>query len=129
LKAIVNGEEILIEGKDPVVEKSESGKLHISWPLKSIDGNLVLDINEQGITMQMEKGNTLKWFLDLTASSGAELPFEIVDSGRVDCRFKEMEYSVSAAKGTFSQPGEGIIFRITPENNSIILDFSRNISR
>jgi len=129
LKAIVNGEEIFIEGKDPVVEKSVPGKLHISWPLKSIDGNFVLDIDEQGITMQMEKGNTVKWFLDLTASSSAELPFEIVDPGRVDCRFKEMEYSVSAAKGTFSQPGEGVIFRITPENNSIILDFSRNINR
>lgn len=124
-KAVVNGNEISIEGKDPTITDSIPGKLHISWPLKSFDGTLVIDIDERQIEMKMEGKDSNNWFLDLTTADNANLPFEKITSYRIDCQFKEMNYSITATKGYFSEPGDEIIFRITPKKNTLILNLSQ----
>lgn len=129
LKAMVDGKEILLAGNDPVVEENSAGKLLISWPLQSVKANLIFEIDECGMTMKMEGKVPVDWFLDLTVDSQAKLPFEKIGKNQIDARFKEMDYSVTAEKGTFSQPGEGIVFRITPEDDLISLNFSGNINR
>ena len=34
-----------------------------------------------------------------------------------------MKYAITAKQGSFSNPGNGIVFRITPKNNTLILNF------
>lgn len=124
LKAVVDGNEILLSGSDPVIEESSDGKLLITWPLQTIKATMVFEIDEHGITMRMKEKASVKWFLDMTTGSQAELPFERIEKNRIDGRFKETGYSVIAVKGSFSQPGKEIIFRITPDNQRITIRFS-----
>lgn len=123
-KAIQNGKEILIEGENPTIISSVPGKLHVSWPLKSFDATLVIDIDEQQIEMKMEGSNSIDWFLDLTTAASATLPFETISSDRIDCKFGEMNYFISAQKGAFSKPNDGLAFRITPAANALQLNFA-----
>jgi len=129
LKAIADGKEILIEGKDPVVDDSEPGRLKISWPLQSFAGTLLFNIDEQKMEIKLECKNQVNWFFDLGTADNAASHLGTITPQKVDCQFKGISYSAEAVQGTFSQPGEGILFRITPEKNSIVLDFSRNLNR
>jgi hypothetical protein len=120
-KAILNGKETLIEGKDPTITDSISGNLHISWPLKSFGGTLVMDIDEQQIKMKFEGEKSIDWFLDMTTADHIKLPFKKIGDKRIDCEFDVMKYVIKAEKGSFSVPGNGIIFRMKPEKNTLIL--------
>ena len=123
-KTVVNGKEVLMEGGDPVVNDSVKGKLHISWPLKSMPGTLVIELNEKEITMKIEGGKSNNWFLDLTTAGSAKLPFTKIIPSHVDCEFYGMKYAVKAARGSFSKPVDRTVFRITPRDNSVVLNFA-----
>ncbi len=127
-KAVLDGKESLLEGGDPKVTNPAPGKLQITWPLKSIKGNLTMDIDEQQIAMKIEGNNSLNWFLDLTTSEKATLPFQKLIPSRIDCQFERMNYSITATKGFFSKPGNGAVFRITPEKNILILNLAEKNS-
>jgi len=129
LKAIVDGKGILVVGEDPVINDRVSGKLHISWKLKSIPGTFVIDIDEQKMEIKLESKSAVNWFLDLGTADNAASHFGTITPQKIDCQFKGMNYFVTTLKGTFSQPGEGIIFRISPVKNALMLDFSRTIHR
>jgi len=124
-KAVINGKETLIEGKDPTITDSIAGKLHISWPLKSFEGTLVMDIEEQQIKMKFEGEKSIDWFLDMTTADNMKLPFKNIGTNRIDCEFDVMKYAITAEKGSFSVPGDGIIFRMKPEKNTLILRLSK----
>ena len=123
-KTVVNGKEVLMEGGDPVVNDSVKGKLHISWPLKSMPGTLVIELNEKQITMKIEGGKSNNWFLDFTTAGSAKLPFTKIIPSHVDCEFYGMKYAVKAARGSFSKPVDRTVFRITPRDNSVVLNFA-----
>jgi hypothetical protein len=122
LKARIDGKEILLQGGDPVITSPSPGLLHITWPLTSCPGTLVVDLFEESlIVMNMEGADSLKWFLDLTAKDNASLPFTKIASDRVDCKFKGLNYSLIAEQGSFSKTDNDIVFRITPKANTVIL--------
>ncbi len=124
LRAIINGSEVLAEGGTPVITSTTPGILHISWPLKSFEGTLVMDLDEKQIKMKMEGAGSETWFLDLTTDAGAVLPFKQIGSSRIDCGFEGMNYDVTASKGSFSKPSDRVVFRITPQKNTIILNLT-----
>jgi hypothetical protein len=43
---------------------------------------------------------------------------------RIDCQFEGMNYSITATKGSFSKPSKGVVFRIIPEKNTLILNLA-----
>jgi hypothetical protein len=122
---MVDGKEISIEGKDPTIKDLIPGKLNISWPLKSFADTLVIDIDERQIDMKMKGRDAINWFLDLTTADNADLPFKRISPYRIDCQFKGMNYFITATKGSFSKPGDGIVFRITPNKNMLTLNLSQ----
>jgi hypothetical protein len=124
-KALVNGKEINLEGDTPVVRQSAKGKLHIEWPLKSFDAKMIIEMDEKNLVIKTEGKDQVPWFLDLTTGSNAELPFTKIGHDRVDSRFKEINYPVSALNGSFSEPGKGVIFRLAPDKNILGLDFTK----
>jgi len=123
-KTVVNGKEVLLKGGDPTVTSPIPGTLHISWPVASFAGTLVMDMDEQQITMKMTGKNANNWFLDMTTADSVKLPFIKITPNQIDCRFEEMNYSIAAKTGQFSQPGDSVVFRITPANNNMLLDLS-----
>jgi hypothetical protein len=124
LKGVIDGKEVLIEGGDPVVNDAVPGKLQISWPLKTIKGTLVINLDERKMQMKLEGAQSITWFLDFTAADQAKLPFKNIAPARIDCQFQDFNYSVSALAGSFSTPGNGVVFRLSPAQNSLLLDFS-----
>jgi hypothetical protein len=124
-KALLDGKEILLEGGNPIVTNPVPGKLHISWPLKSFDANLVIEMDERQIAIKTVGRDTEDWFLDLTSAEGKELPFNKINSTKVTSEFEGINYTVSAKAGTFSKPNDNIDFRISPEKNTIVLEMAK----
>ena len=123
-KALIDGKEILLKGGDPAITNPIPGQLHIAWPLTSLDGSLVMDIDERQIKMKVEGAGSIDWFLDLTTADNAKLPFTKCSPGQVDCQFEGMNYSITAAKGAFSKPNDSTVLRITPESNALTLNMA-----
>ena len=113
-----------MEGCDPIVTDSIRGKLHITWPLKSMEGTLIIDVDEKQIAMKVDGGKSNNWFLDLTTADNAKLPFKEIKSSQVNCSFEGMNYSIKAVQGSFLKLNNGTAFRITPQNNSVVLNFA-----
>lgn len=122
-KAIVDGKEILLNGGNPVIKSTVSGRLDISWTLKSGQDTLEMHIDERKTEMVMI-GKPLKWFLDLSTASEVKLPFKKISDNRIDCEFQGMKYSIFADKGFFSKPSDIVAFRINPVENKVVLDFA-----
>lgn len=122
LKAIVNGKEILLQGKGPKFIKTGPSTMLITWPLTSIDGTFEVNLNEKQIKMKLITAKAVTWFFDLTTANGIKLPFTGVKNKSIDCRFEGMNYSVKAGKGAFTRPNNGSVLRISPQLNAITLD-------
>ncbi len=124
LKAVIGGKETLIEGGAPSVSDASKGKLHISWPIKTFEGTLVMDLDEQTFKMELVTKNKVDWFWELTTAENAKLPFKAVKQNSVDCVFENMPYSVSAKEGHFSTSDKSQILRIAPTKNAIVLNLA-----
>jgi len=74
--------------------------------------------------MKITEDNSINWYLDLTTSDKAKLPFQTISTNRIDCSFEGMPYSVIAVKGSFSKPEKEIVFRLKPVKNVILLDLA-----
>ena len=123
-KAIINGKETSLEGGSPTITSPTNGKLSISWPLKNVEGSIVMELDERKVNITYEGSNEMNWFLDLTASDKAELPFENINQNSIDCQFEKTAYSIKAESGVFSIPNNTTVFRISPNKNSIVLNLS-----
>lgn len=123
-KAIINGKETLLEGGNPVITNPVKGKLHISWALKDGAGTLLIDMDEREMKVKLEGGKPINWYLDLGAADNAKLPFTKITTAKVDCNFERMNYFIAALKGSFIKTNGSGIFRITPQENRIVLNFS-----
>ncbi len=123
LKAVVDGKEILLEGDDPKFIKTGASTMHITWPLRTINGTFEIDLSETQVKMKLVSPKVIDWFLDLTTAEKVKLPFDTIDTKNLDCSFENMKYRVKAEKGAFSKPDNGAVWRISPQLNDIILTF------
>ena len=124
LKIMDDGKETALTGGVPVITGPSSGTLHIEWPLKSIEGSLLIDMTEREIKMAMKSEKAADWFLELTAADKKELPYRKISRSRIDCNFEGFYYSVKASGGTFSTSDSGPGFKARPKNNKVIFKFS-----
>ncbi len=124
LKVMADGKETALVGGDPVITSIRKGFLHIAWPLKSIEGTLLIDINEHEVKMALRSQKAADWFLVLAASDKTELPFTKLNHSKIDCNFEGFNYAVKASRGVFVSSDAGPGFKIYPENNQVILNLS-----
>lgn len=123
-KERVNNEEVLLTGGNPVITNPSKGKLHISWPIKNNTATLVMDIDEKQIKISSTGKGNPDWFLDMTAADPTMLPYKTIGPHKIDCEFDEMGYMIKALNGSFSKPNDQVSFRISPNNNNVLLDLS-----
>lgn len=124
INALVNGQEVLLTGGDPVFTNHGSERVHISWPLTTTNGSFEIDLNEKTAEFKFTGKDTLDWYLDLSATKDAKVPFGTIGAKAIACSFEGMDYSLKAKKGKFSRPSNGALFRLTPTENLIILNLS-----
>jgi len=123
-KERVNNEEVLLTGGNPVITNPSKGKLHISWPIKNNTATLVMDIDEKQIKISSTGKGNPDWFLDMTAADPTMLPYKTIGPHKIDCEFDKMGYMIKALNGSFSKPNDQVSFRISPNNNNVLLDLS-----
>jgi hypothetical protein len=68
--------------------------------------------------------NSIKWFLDLSTATSANLPFKKISTNKVNCKFEGTDYFITTKAGSFSQPADSIALRIAPANNILILNLA-----
>ncbi|MGC4103745.1 hypothetical protein [Ferruginibacter sp.] len=124
LKANVNGNEVNIEGKDPVFRTTGTSSMHISWPLTTVNGSFEIDLGEQQITIKLVSAAAIDWYFDLDAPKKDKLPFTNVESKAIHCSFENLEYTFKVNTGTFSKPVNGSVFRVKPQSNQIRLQLN-----
>jgi hypothetical protein len=124
LKAIVDGKEVLVKGGNPVITSPAAGKLNITWPLTSIKGTLIMDLTENQMKISVKDGSAAQWFFDLNVAKSENLPFKNVETSQIQCEFEGLDYTIPAVTGSFSKPGNEQVFRISPKNNVLTLDFA-----
>ncbi|WP_202925310.1 hypothetical protein [Mucilaginibacter sp. 14171R-50] len=124
VKALIDGQEILLKGGNPQFTNVGTTGVHISWPLTTINGSLQMDLNERTINIKLVSNKPCNWYLDLDTAPGAKLPFNKVNLKNVNCSFDGMDYKLNAAKGTFSEPGNGAVLRLKPQMNIISLNLA-----
>ena len=122
LKAVIDGKEILLEGKDPKFTQTQNN-VHISWPLTTVNGSLEIDLNEKSMTIKLTGKASINWYLNLNTADNASLPFTGINPKQIDCSFEGMKYKLQAVKGSFSKPDTGAVLRITPQMNVITISF------
>jgi hypothetical protein len=123
-RASIDGKEYLLEGGEPVITSPAKGKLHISWPLKSVDGTLLIDMDERQIKMTIKRQKTINWFMDLSVAGKAKLPFTKVSRTQIDCNFQGMKYFVKASPGYFEKGNGNSVVNIHPEKNMLVLNLA-----
>lgn len=123
-KAIINGQEQLIKGGNPIISDAEPGKLLVTWPLESITGSLKMQFTEKQIKISFTGNDSLKWFLELNTSHGIKLPFTSIAQHSINAKFEGMNYFVTAKKGLFTKPENRAIFRLAPSGNLIVLNLA-----
>ena len=121
-KSVVDGKETELSGNDFVTEESAKGILHILWKLDSNQGEFRFRIDENHMEISFDGDKELNWFLELNTAENADLPFVHILPDKIECEFQELDYSVLALKGTFSGAKSG--FRVTPDQNTVVLNFS-----
>jgi hypothetical protein len=124
LKAIIDGKEVELEGTDPKFIKTGTSTMHITWPLKTINGTFEADLSEKQIKITLVSAKAINWFFDLNTAENVKLPFNEINTKNIDCSFEGMKYLVKAGKGSFSKPDNGSVFRISPQLNTIILSLA-----
>jgi len=118
-KGMINGEEVLLQGGDPTISDSVKGKLKISWPLKSVNGSIEMDIDEGQFKISYVGRDNLDWHLDLSTAGGIKLPFTNIETNRVNAEFEGMKYALFASHGTFTKTDDINVLRVTPNHNII----------
>jgi len=124
LKAMIAGKEVQLEGTDPKFIKTGTSTMHITWPLKTINGTFEADLSEKQIKITLVSAKAINWFFDLNTAENVKLPFNEINTKNIDCSFEGMKYLVKAGKGSFSKPDNGSVFRISPQLNTIILSLA-----
>jgi hypothetical protein len=124
LKALLEGQEVLLKGKDPIFTNKGTDAIHISWPLTSIAGSLEIDLAEKMATIKLVSTKQYDWYLDLNTAKQAQLPFRKIGVKTIDCLFQGMSYQLKAEQGSFSKPSDAAVLRIKPQMNVLALNLA-----
>ena len=72
--------------------------------------------------IEVKSDNTGKWWLELGVAEGKTLPLKVINGNELTGKLKDTTYGILCKKGEMTQ---GInTLRLTPQNNSLILDCS-----
>ena len=120
-KANINGKAILLSGTDPEIKETGTSQLQASWPLTTIPGKVVIDLNETTFTVSLISDAKTDWYIELETTANADLPFNAIQPNKITNRFDGFHYSVEAISGTFVKAPRPAMFIIKPTNNKIVL--------
>ncbi len=123
--ANINGKEMMITGKNPVIKSPSTGKLVISWPLQNVNGTLKMNFDEKQISIHLLTKDSVKWHFDLSVADSVKLPFETISSNRIACRFDGFPYAITTSQGSFIKRNGDQVLRMIPDKNTLVLQLAK----
>ncbi len=123
--ANINGKEMMITGKNPVIKSPSTGKLVISWPLQNVNGTLEMNFDEKQIAIHLLTKDSIKWHFDLSVADSVKLPFETISSNRIACRFDGFPYAITTSQGSFIKRNGDQVLRMIPDKNTLVLQLAK----
>ncbi|MEK6194770.1 MAG: hypothetical protein N2F24_11160, partial [Deltaproteobacteria bacterium] len=91
-------------------------------------GEIVIRFTESSINVTATGNIKDDWILEFSCDKKAALPFRQIKGKKLSCHFKNAPYYISTTQGTFTSQHESG-WKITPENQRIVLDFSSHSKR
>lgn len=121
-----NRSEVLFS--DPVVKEINNDVLQVTC--KDEKGNLfsiVFHEDRFEISCKLKEKGT-DWALELKTAPDAKLPFLSFEEKSIKASFRDFNYTVKCKEGTISQgtPSDDFVFRLTPSNNTLVIDCKNN---
>lgn len=119
-----SGKMVEATGAAPIM--TNKGKnLLVEWPLKNGKFTMYFDETKLKMTCVNRSGNPMKWYLELTTVSGAQLPYTDIKDNAIEATQKDFKYEMLCKGGKFvdQRNNQGKAFRIEPKGKELILLF------
>lgn len=130
LKAMDDGNEILLKGGTPMIRNPKKGTLEITWPLTNVQGALVITLSDDAMDMKLRGNNDLQWFFELEVPKVDVLPFAEIGEDVLTGIFDGYRYTLPASRGGFAKVVDrGGILRMLPHRHRIHLDMATTIQK
>lgn len=100
---------------------SNSGKQTAQVAWSSDAGDFAIELKENTITITCSSPVERNWFLDLKTADSAPAPLKKVENKSVTYLFDGHIYKMQTLKGSFEKPDNAALYRIKPENQTIVL--------
>lgn len=113
------GQEVPIQGKDPVFTNVNTTTARASWPLEN--GSLEIELNEKVLSITAKTNAAEDWFLDLYVAENAQTAFKAVTAAGAKYEFDGHTYLLKATQGIIEKSNTGGLYRIRPKGQRIVL--------
>ncbi|MEO3406716.1 hypothetical protein AAFN85_22560 [Mucilaginibacter sp. CAU 1740] len=114
-----NGEEIPVEGGNPVFTNINPTTALTTWPVEK--GAFEIIVNERSVIITAKNNPVNDWFLDLHVAEGAKTAFRDVNNNNAEYEFDGHTYKLSTKQGTIEKTANGSLYRIKPKDQKITL--------
>lgn len=112
-----------LKGDNLVVNDSPAGALLLSWPTRSLAGEISIQLNENSLIISAAGRLKNNWYLELSTAAEAELPFLKIEPQKLSGKFRNWTYVVWLKSGRFIKEQDTPL-KIIPHNNRIVIDLS-----
>ena len=120
--AIIDGNEVPLEGGSASFEPVGDSTMIIHWPLTTAKGTLIITLKENQLEISWPEAPSFPWFFELRTAASATLPFDHVNSHSLEAHSGKTKYHViTTTNGFFTGPVNGAAWRIHPQENIIRL--------
>ena len=119
-----DGKAVEVLSKNPVVTEMDKNVLEVKWTDETKDTFKLLFFEDRFELECTMSNKHLKWFLELHAAAGVELPFKAITSQKISASLNNFEYSITCQQGRIEKGGQdnSYIFRIIPSNNKLSIN-------
>jgi len=125
LKAIINGDEVLLKGGNPTFSNTGQQTVDIDWPLLT-GGSLKIKLREKSASIKLISKKPLNWYFDLNVAGNVKTQVQGTSKTAVHYQFTGHDYQLKLLKGEVLKPAGSTVFRLSPNLNTIDLNMADN---
>ena len=112
-----------LKGDDLVATNSPAGQFLVRWLTQSLAGEISVQFNENSLIISATGRLKDNWYLELSTTPEAQLPFLKIKPEKLSGKFRNWTYVVWLKTGRFIKEQDKPL-KIIPHNNRIVIDLS-----
>lgn len=120
LMVVEDGKAVPVTGGNPTFENIGQSSARVTWPTKY--GNFEINLTERAVSIKLLNHAVQKWYMSLNVNRPVKLPVNKILTKALEMDFDNHRYVLKARQGSFTEPENGIGFKVIPANG--VLSFS-----